>query len=107
MLKFLDDPENYETDPTEESNLEYPSKNDMARIARDLYLRLFSGKDIISDVETEDQQEHDIEPVAKMSKAEELEAILSGSKQKKIKQSFSTPTEVLKIGHSKPHIKAL
>ena len=38
LLRYLDNPEDY-YDDTEESALDYPTKNELAKVAKDLYLR--------------------------------------------------------------------
>ncbi len=97
LLLFLEDPDGY--DSSSSLLLEYPPKNDLAKAARDLYLRLFaSEKDGDNDEDNEAEDDEDsVEPPAKKSRADELDAILSGKAAKSRPQKpEATPQEVLK-----------
>ena len=101
LLRYLEDPIGYES-LQESSELEFPTKNDLAKAARDLYLRLFSTEK--EDEAQGDIDENDNEPVKKLSKVDELEALLSVksttvSKPKLSKSNPKNPEDLGSTGH--------
>lgn len=77
LFLYLEDPTSYEN---EDGLLRRPSLQDLSKTARDLHLRLFKEDDSEEDANDETIESED-EPPKKLSKAEELEEVLSGKKK--------------------------
>ena len=73
LLVYLDDAAEFEQ-LSQDSPFEFPTKTELAKTARDLFVRLFPSQD---DNNEEDDENAEEEPPAKQSKAEELDALLS------------------------------
>ena len=73
MVRYLDAPRSYE-DSTKSSPLHYPKKKELAKVAEDLYGRLFPNESIKLVHEAEESSE---ESTAKKSRTEELNGILA------------------------------
>lgn len=92
LAVYLDDPAVYEN--LENEHLHYPSKNELAKVARDLYLRLFSDN---NEEAVTDDNDNDLEPPEKLAKTDALNAILAGKSKSKAKSRSKNPPDILKI----------
>lgn len=88
VLYYLSSPEPLE------SMLEYPSKPEVAKKIRDLYVRLFWRQDEPIHEAIEPCHE-DAEPAEKVSKLEELQQILRVKNSSRPKQNFSSQAGIL------------
>ena len=104
LLYFLEEPSSYSTLQEESTDLIYPSKNELAKVARDIYVRLFQVKLANPDPqqdkeESEEEKQEEDEPEPKVSKEDDLDLFLQKKKKKSVRaglHSQSSVTDVLK-----------